>query len=167
VVALGGYPDSTAELVRGALQNSLVWRLQAGFRPFASHGFYVDLGYCLATLGGGATGDQIIAAAIGQSPPSSSHGREYAVRSTLHLLTVEIDWEWALLRDRLSLRAAIDGIFTVGSSTSMEPSFATSTPAEARLVQAFASFGERYLDGIYTAYVHTPVLSLAAGYRFF
>jgi len=167
VVALDGYPQTTADLIRDALQNSLIWRIQAGWRPFAAHGFYADLGYGLVTLGGGATGDQIIAAATGQSPTASTRGREYDIRSTLHMLTVEIGWEWSLWRDRISLRAAIGGAFTLGSLTSIRPQFTTSGPAEARLVQAFTSFGEGYLDGIYTSYVHTPVLSVAGGYRFF
>jgi hypothetical protein len=167
VVGLDAYPQTTADLIRAALENSLIWRLQAGWRPFDARGLYIDLGYSLVTLGGGATGDQIIAAATGNSPPSSSRGREYDIRSTLHMLIVEIGWEWSLWRDRLSLRAAIGGAFTVGASTAIDPVFATSGPAEARLVQAFTGFGEGYLDDTYTSYVHTPVISVAAGYRFF
>lgn len=166
VVSLDGYPQETADLVRAALQSSLVWRLQAGWRPFASRGFYADLGYCLVTLGGGATGDQIIAAATGQSLSSSTRGREYDMQSTLHVFTVEIGWQWLLWRDRLSLRAAVGGAFTVGASTAIAPQFST-TGLQERAVQTFTDFGERYLDEIYTAYVHTPVLTVTAGYRFF
>jgi hypothetical protein len=167
VVGLDGYPQSTADLIRAALENSLIWRLQAGWRPFAARGFYADLGYCLVTLGGGATGDQLIAAATGNSPPSGLTGRQYDIRSTLHMLIVEIGWEWSLWRDRLSLRAAIGGAFTMGASTSIDPAFTTSGPAQTRLVQAFTSFGENYLDETYTSYAHTPVISVAGGYRFF
>jgi len=167
VVALGGYPQSTADLISDALQNSLVWRLQVGWRPFASLGFYVDLGYGLATLGGGATGDQILAAALGQSAPANSGGRDYDIVSTIHLVMVEIGWQWSLWHDRISLRAAVGGAFTVAASTTITPQFSTTSALEGRLVEAFTTFGEDYLDDTYTTYVHTPVISVAAGYRFF
>jgi hypothetical protein len=167
VVAAGGYNDATADLIRAALRNSLIWRLQAGWRPLAARGLYFDLGYSLVTLGGGATGDQIVAAAIGQQPAGSKSGRPYDLASTLHMLVVEIGWEWSLLRDRLALRAAIGGAFTVGAKTRVEPAFTPASPADARAVAAFGAFAASYLDSTYRSYVHTPVITVGAGYRFF
>ena len=165
VVGLGGYNQSTADLVRTALQNSLVWRLHAGWRPFERLGLYVDVGYGLAALGGSAAGDQIISAATGRTVPTTG-GRQYDLSSTLHMVDVEIGWEWALW-GRLSLRAAVGGAFTLGASTSMTPKFPTGSALEARGVQAFTSFGAAYLDHTYTSYVHAPLVTVAVGYRFF
>lgn len=168
-IAAGGYDDTTAEVIGSALSESLVWRTHVGWRPFADYGLAFDAGYTLAALGGGLTGGALLAAVIGQEPPEPPGGasdRSYSVASALHLIDVEIGWEW-FVWEGLWLRAALGGSFTVASATTVEPDFDPQTPAGARAVSAFASFGEAYLDDIYTSYVHTVVISVGAGYRFF
>lgn len=67
------------------------------------------------------------------------------------MLVLEIGWEWSLWHDRVSLRAAAGGAFTVESSTVIEPQFATAGLLDARVVRVFTSFGEGYLDDTYTS----------------
>lgn len=165
VVAAGGYDQDTAALVRGSLQNSLVWRLHAGWRPFEGHGWYFEAGYALVALGGGLSAEEVVSLATGADPPDAEPARErrYKVSSTLHMIDVEVGWEWVLW-ERLALRAAVGFAGTLAAATDIRPDY---RPVAPRLVDAFTGESEAYLDGIYTGYVFTPVVSLAAGYRFF
>lgn len=164
LVGIEAYPQETADLVKSSLERSLVVRTHVGGRPLRRRGFYVELGHALVGLGGGSTGAEIVEAATGESVPSSDDGttRRFEVRSVLHMLDVELGWEWTVAR-RLRLRAAIGGAFTVASSTSIDPEYEPSAP---RLTEQFTAASEDYLDDIYTTYVHTPVVTFAAGYAF-
>lgn len=164
LVGIEAYPQETADLVRSSLEQSLVVRAHAGVRPWRCRGFYAEMGYGLVGLGGGSTGAEIIEAATGEPVPSSDDGttREFDVRSRLHLLDLELGWEWTVVR-RLRLRAALGGAFTLASSTAIEPEY---QPAVPRLTEQFTTASEQYLDDIFTTYVHTPVVTIAVGYAF-
>jgi hypothetical protein len=43
VVALGGYDNATAGLLKQTLSSSLIWRTHVGWRAW--HGFYLEAGY--------------------------------------------------------------------------------------------------------------------------
>lgn len=167
VVSIGGYSDATADLIKSALQSSFVWRTHVGYRPFASLGLYGEVGYGLVTLGGNATGSEIIAGVTGKTLPisesSGSPSRPFDITSTLHMLDVEIGYDWKVA-ERFELRAALGGAFTIAAKTRITPGYTPRTP---KLVDQFAAYGETYLDDTYTSYVFSPVLSLSAGYRFF
>lgn len=165
VVAMGGYSDATADLVRAALKSSLVWRTHVGFRPFERLGLYVEGGYGLVTLGGDATASQIVAGVTGKQPPATeqSGDKTYDAKATLHMVDAEVGWDFAVW-ERLSVRLAIGGAFTVASSTTIEPTYSPRAP---RLVQEFTAEGEKYLDDTFTSYVFTPVVGLGVGYLFF
>jgi hypothetical protein len=94
VVAVGGYDKKTADLVEGALNDSLVCRFHAGWRPFEDYGFYADAGYTLATLGGGVGSDMLYAVLVTQGglPPGVNVSQSYGVESTLHMLDMEVGW---------------------------------------------------------------------------
>lgn len=164
VVAAGGYDESTAELIRQSLKQSLVWRLHLGWRPFEDYGFYFEFGYGLVTLGGGVETEELIAAVTGSPPPRDdpTAERTYDVTSTLHMLDVEIGWQWRLW-EGLTLRAAVGFAGTLGAHSEVAPAY---RPVAQRAVGAFTRAAEKYLDDIYTTYVFTPVASLALGYRF-
>jgi hypothetical protein len=166
VVGLGGYDQKTADLIRAALGSSLLSRTHLGWRPFATYGFYFEVGYGLVALGGGLSREEILSAVTGRSAPQGEPGstRTYNVRSTLHMIDVELGWQWLFFGDRLTLRAALGFAGTLGSATSISPSYAPRAP---NLVREFTRAGEAYLDGIYTSYVFTPVVTVALGYRFF
>ncbi len=165
LVAIKAFDDATSALVKSALKSSLVWRTHVGIRPFARHGFVIDAGYGLVTLGGSATASELLAATTGQAPPEGDPGssRNFSLGSTLHMLDVEFGWEWLIL-ERLHLRAALGGAFTVGSSTSIEPDYRPRAPQATKI---YTTASEAYLDNIYTSYVFTPVISVGVGYRFF
>lgn len=169
VVAANGYDDATAEVIRGALSSSLVWRTHFGWRPFKRRGFYFEAGYGLVTLGGGVTAEDVLVVVTGSEPPPRRPGSrqlDYDVRSTLHMLDAEIGWRWLVWHDRIVIAAALGFSGTVAAKTAIEPRDA-SRLTESDPLQALADEGEAYLDGIYTKYVMTPVATVGVGYRFF
>ncbi|MBI4700951.1 MAG: hypothetical protein HY744_07285 [Deltaproteobacteria bacterium] len=170
VVAAGGYDESTAELVRGALSKSLVWRTQVGWRFHPDWGFYLDAGYALAALGGGVTGQDVLVLATGKPAPQEAGQKldklSFSVGSRLHLLVAEAGYEW-LLWDRLVIRAAAGFAGTVAAKTKAEAQFSTGRAKIDALITEFGNYGAAYLDDIYTSYVYTPTITVAAGYRFF
>jgi hypothetical protein len=162
LVGANVYSQSEGDLVRQALQSSLVVRLHAGMRPFSAHGFYFEVGYGLVSLGGGASTGQVIAAVTGRSAPSDpSTGQGYQVESHLHMLDAELGWQWFLGGD-VTLRAALGFAGTLGASTTIKPNFQPRAPAAQ---DAFTTYGANYLDDLYTSYVFSPVFTLALGFR--
>lgn len=164
--AAGWYGDTEANLIQTALRSSIVWRTHLGWRPFPREGFTVMAGYGLVALGGGASAQELIAGVTGAMipPGSGSSMFQYRVRSVLHMVDVELGWEWRFLRERLVLHTALGFAGTVAARTTITPDY---TPRAPQATAAFAAAGERYLDGLYTSYVFTPVLSIGLGYRFF
>lgn len=163
VVAAGGYDESTAELVEHSLQNSLVWRIHAGWRPFESLGLYFEVGYGIAALGGGINSEDILTLATGISPPSTepTRTRTYDISSTLHMIDAEIGWGFSLWRG-LTLRVALGFAGTMAASTSVEPAFPVIIP---QVVDGFTKPTEDYLNNIYTSYVFAPTLSVGLGWN--
>lgn len=162
----GWYTQSEADLIRIALQTSLVWRTHVGWRPFARHGFNVMAGYGLVALGGGASAQQLIAGITGQMPPgnnATAASATYAVSSTLHMIDVELGWEWRLLGEHLVVQAALGFAGTLASHTTITPQY---TPRYPQATATFANYGAAYLDDTLQSYVFTPTLSVFAGYRF-
>jgi hypothetical protein len=160
VIATGGYTEDTGDLIEAALSNSLIWRTHLGLRPFARLGLYGEVGYGLVALGGQATQAELIAGLTGYpAPPAEGEGKPLSVTSTLHMLDVEIGWEW-LLWKHWQLRAALGAAFTVSSSTTIEPDY---TPLFPRATETFTQYGEDYLDDVYTSYVFTPVVGVSFG----
>ncbi|MBU1623403.1 MAG: hypothetical protein KJ597_07575 [Nanoarchaeota archaeon] len=165
VIAFDGYNDATADLITQALNNSLILRFNAGLRPWADLGLYFDIGYTLVTLGGGVAGEDLFAAVTGITPPTNLTGDEhpYDVASTLHLVGFEVGWQWVFAQS-WTVRTALGAAFTVASNTTVEADFDPRFPS---LVEDFTAFSEAYLDDVYTSYVHTPVICVSVGYRFF
>lgn len=162
LVASGAYDRTTADLIRAALQESLVFRLHGGWRPLRRRGGYFELGYGLVGLGGGITGQQIIAAASGSTPPTdSSNSSGYDVRSILHMVDIELGWQWPVWRG-LTFRVALGCALTAWSSTEVTPK----NPSRFVAAQErFASSAEQYLDSTYRSYVFTPTFTFATGWR--
>ena len=164
-VALGGYNQQTAQLIQSSLSSSLVWRTHLGWRPFPRAGFVFDVGYGLVALGGGVNAADAIAAVAGKAITSAPSAAEYNVASTLQMIDADLGWEWRLFGDRLVIEAGLGFSATLGASTSATP---TTTTAHGQQVRDdFGDAAAKYLDGLYTSYVYTPVATVAAGYRFF
>ncbi|MBK8481943.1 MAG: hypothetical protein IPL40_12335 [Proteobacteria bacterium] len=165
LVGVKAYDRPTADLIAQSLGSSLIWRTHLGWRPFRKAGFYLEGGYGLVALGGGATAAELVAGLTGQPAPqeAAAGGQSFSVSSRLHMLDVEFGWSWRL-GPRWRLRAAVGGAFTVASRTRIEARFKPRAP---RAVEAFAAYGEAYLDDIYTSYVFTPVVGASVGYAIF
>lgn len=162
----GWYTQSEADLIRIALQTSFVWRTHLGWRPFERHGFVAMAGYGLVTLGGGASAQQLIAGITGQTLPGNNATvamATYGVTSTLHLIDIELGWEWRFLREHLVVQATLGFAGTVSSHSAIEAQY---SPRYPQATKAFTDYGAAYLDDILQSYVFTPVLSVFAGYRF-
>ncbi|MGB0592427.1 MAG: hypothetical protein ACPGU1_22305 [Myxococcota bacterium] len=162
---MGWYDQLTADLISAALENSLVWRLRASWRPLSDYGFYVGAGYSLATLGGGLSGAEVIAAASGVTLPDQVEGKlNFETAAAVHMLDAEVGWE-LLFFDHLLLRLALGGTFTVDAATTLEAGWQVSKPTQAK-VDELALAGELYLDDIITRYVHALTLTVALGWQF-
>jgi hypothetical protein len=167
MVAAHAYDADTASLVEAALKNSLVWRTQVGWRPFAAWGFFFQASYSLVTLGGDLTGSQAIAAATGRTLPAEASGRlDVDAKSTLHLLGLELGYRWLVL-DRLAVQLVLGGLGTFAASTNLALRNASATPRLASAMAPMLRAGEQYLDDTYRSYVFAGYLGLQVGYRFF
>lgn len=154
-VALGGYDEQVARLVELALDDSAVARFDLGWRPWAEHGFYFQLGYRYVTFGGQVEGLQI-ADLIGEELPDRARPYAYQVDASLHMLDLELGWQWflpwgILLRAGTGLAATFSSSATVDAVRTMDQYEDTAT---ARLNTIFANYG------------FSPLLTLAVGYRF-
>lgn len=158
------YPQATATLIEAVLQDSLIWRTHAGWRPFAKRGLYFELGYGLARVSGNSVGQEVVATAAGlDAPRDAGRALRFEASASLHMLDVEIGWVWALPAN-LQLRTAIGGAFTLASSATINREFDTVfTPAW----DAFEGAGERYLVDMFDTYAHTATLTVAIGYQIF
>jgi hypothetical protein len=162
VMALDGYDERTADVIRSSLDSSFVGRAHLGWRPLAGAGFYVEAGYGLVALGGGTSEDTLLALALGLELPEDP-GNRYDVDSTLHMLDAEIGWEW-WIAERLSLRLGVGAAATLDANSSVEPASAPRIPLVTNL---FTSLAEAQLDDVLEGYVHTPTVTVAVGWRVF
>lgn len=161
--SLDFYNQETADLIALVLKRSLVVRASLAWRPWETRGFYVEGGYSYVGLGGGASGQEVLAALTGQELARASADRNYDINSTLHLLNLDVGWRW-WLTDALSLRAAAGFIATVAANTQVKADF---EPTNAQLNANFERGVADFLDDTYTSYVFSPTLTVAIGYRFF
>ena len=164
-VATGAYTKTTAKVLRGALQRSLVWRLHAGWRPFPRRGLYLEAGYGLAALGGGLTSGDVLALITNNGSIANDGGTAFDVSAMLHMIDAEVGWQWQVLDDHLVLRAAIGYAGTLAAQARIEPTFNPGPLAP--IVNHWTRRAEDELESIATRYIHTPVVTLGVGYRFF
>lgn len=161
---VGWYDEFSADLIKAALEDALVWRLRAGWRPLPSQGLYGLAGYTLATLGGGLTGAELISVASGRDLPDGVEGtRRFDLGATVHLLDLEIGWEF--IYDALVLRTAVGAAFSVHASSDVEAGWDV-PPARQPAVDRFAIATQDWLDGLLEDDLHGVTASVAVGWRF-
>ncbi len=163
----GWYDQVTADLISASLENALIAQVSAGWKPSADRGFLVSAGYTLATLGGGLEGSEVLSAVTGIDSQLGGLGevdRTFDVASTVHLLQVELGWEFQL-DSGIQIRPGIGGIFTVDAQSDVEPTW-NPLPAFLESVNTLETASEEYLDETIERYVHSISLTLAVGYRF-
>ncbi len=161
LVGVNAYDQTTADLVKSALKASLVWRTHVGYRPFADRGFYAEAGYGLVTLGGGASGAQLIAGVTGYPAPASQGKVQFGIQSTLHMANVELGWEWTWL-EHFHVRAAVGGAFTFAANTAIH----NDANLNGKAMKSFEVNSAAYLDDLYRTYVFTPVVTFGMGGQF-
>jgi hypothetical protein len=165
---LGAINSFEQDLLKLAIQNSLVGRLAAGWRPFPKLGFEALLGYTLVTIGGGVSGTDVIAAYLQSKgstdmvPPNARH--DVPISTTLHDLDVTLGWRFLFLDDHLVLRATLGYMQCFTSSTGIQVS--SPRPAEQAAAAKINSEIQGFLNPYYTTYVKIPVVGVTAGYRF-
>lgn len=164
VVSAGGYTQDTADALVATLANSLVWRTHLGWRPW--RGLYVEIGYGVTFLGGGVTGETILALTTGTKPPqgSGAASRNYDARLTLHMLDVEIGYELFFFKRRLALRFSLGYAGVMGANTSVKRKFDVQNPVAWNL---FTDAMSHAITDAVKTYFHTVTISVGLGYRFF
>ena len=160
-VEAGAYDEETAKIVERSLRSSLVWRTHVGWRAW--RGLYVGAGYGLVGLGGSVAGEDLFTVATGTPPPAGEIGgnRKYSVKSMIHMADVEVGWEWRIRS--FAVRSAVGFAYTFDARTEVEPEY---RPLFPQVVERYEREMEAYLDSIYESYVHSPVLTISAGWTF-
>jgi hypothetical protein len=162
----GAYDATTSTLVRSTLQNSLVVRASAGFRPFANHGLEIMGGYTLASLGGGVSARQAVEAVSGITVPAEIPDAQIQLRTTIHSLHVSLGWRW-IVGDHFVVRASLAYLQSVGSSSSLAvPASVAALPGAAARVDQVSQAVDTTLNDAYAKYAKLPVVGLSLGYRF-
>jgi len=158
------YDERVGDLIEETLEQGVVWRTHVGWRPFKHAGFYVDAGYGLLALTGNTSPEEVLVALTGIEPPEEEGAldRRYDVRSTLHMVDVELGWRW-LVGEHLTARVGLGMGVTFSASSTVEPEFEPTQPTRTAV---FTGLAESYLDRTYEEYVHFPTLSLSLGYVF-
>lgn len=166
LVGAGAYPSSTADLLSAALDDALLWKIHAGWRPVRNHGFYIEAGYALATLGGGVGAEELITAASGQKPIKelALATKTYSVDATLHMIDAEVGWIWLVAGEAVSIRLAVGFTATLGAQARVTPRFVVPAAQRARM-DAWAREAETYIEKTCRSSVYTPTLGFGIGWR--
>ena len=167
VQAFDGYNDATAELIEIATRNALVVHLGARFRFVERLGLYASAGYTLATLGGAATGEELLEDVLGLEAPASADGsRSFDLGSTLHNLEFAFGWRF-LLPKQWTLRTELGLLWCASARANVSSDGPTGgSPAARPNPGAFERAAEAYLVETYETYVISPTLALWFGRRF-
>lgn len=157
----GVYPDEVSQLIREALDSSLVLRPSLGWRPFPALGLELAAGYTFLTLGGGLGPREVIESISGRNLPDETRN-EIPLHSTLHNLHLRAAWRF-LLAERWVLRASLEFMHCLASSSGID--YEARRPAGERVVQEVNAAIDAYLNAYYTEYVNVPLLGLSLAYR--
>lgn len=164
LVGAGAYDQQTGDLVSAALSSSLVWRAELGWRPFADLGGYIDVGYALATVGGELSLDEL-GDALDQPALTSINNLpgSYSLSGLLHMVTVELGWQWRI-DPGLTIRAAAGAAISVAANVEIEAGGST---AQNNRAAALVAAGEALAEQTLTKYAVTPMISLAVGWQIY
>ena len=167
------YNQQTADVVKTAINSSLVGRIHLGWRPWEAHGFYFDLGYGFAAFGGGNSLATYIARATGRMPPPEPDMQmsmnmdpsmnPYSVNSVLHMVDLEFGWSWKLFW-QIEARVAAGAAWTFASSSTITPAFPSKAPTSDQT--AYTKSVASYLDGMNKNAI-TPLITVGLGWRIF
>lgn len=161
MVKVEAYGDLTADLIGVALQDSLLWRTQVGWRPVADLGTYLDLQYTFMGLGGGLGSESLVVGGSELEPPPGGPTEDaFDIGAAVHLIGLEAGYTW-VFETGWTLRAGLGFELTVAADfdvRSREPG-----PGSEQIEKG----AKDYLDQVFVEWVNTPHVAMAAGYRFF
>lgn len=161
LVSEGAYSQDTASLIATILTRSFVWRLHVGWRPWAQHGAYFEIGYALTALGGVYAYDPSVERGTGVAQAFPNYG--YRTTATLHMLDLELGWMWQRWRG-LTVRTAVGFAGTVGADVTIaRGSSSRSLPSSDALTHAASAVIAEDLR----SHLFTPVVTLGIGWRIF
>jgi hypothetical protein len=110
---------AASPVVHAALHDAVVWRTHLGVKPWTRHGFYAGAGYGRVSFGGSATTADAVSALVDRTVPMGLGAMSLVhISSTVHMLDVEVGWEWRIAR-RLKLRTAVAAATTLAASSSI------------------------------------------------
>jgi hypothetical protein len=162
VEGFGGYDESVSTLISSAVERSVVVGVDVGWRPWPKEGFQFYAGYMGVFAGGGLTGTEALAAVSDAVPSVATSAIDVQLSTTIHLVKTGVSWElvWA---ERFVMRFDLGGAFTVGSRTTGE----LETSVGNRVTDAAIDELKVYLDDQIQSWVHSPLIGLSMGVRFF
>jgi hypothetical protein len=161
VQAFGGYDSAIGSLVNGALDDAVVVRASAGWRPFPSAGFEIYAGYTHISLNGSVAAADVAEVVGGdlEALVAAQQIGDVELSSRLHNFHVALGWRW-IAWDHLVIRALVGYTQTLGSSSSVE------VAGHPELDEVANPVVDEQLHAIFVEYVKLPMLGLSAGYRF-
>jgi hypothetical protein len=161
------YEQETADLVLASWRDALVWRLHVGWRPLSDLGLYVEAGYGLVTLGSLVAGGDLVTVLEDDVrdllDEEALRYERYDLASTLHMLDLEVGWRW-VFDNGWYVRVALGFAATLAGQTVIGPAEQRSESGQDAMIAAGV---KTHLNAIYRDHVHTPVISLSTGIRFF
>lgn len=173
ITGFGWYDDATAALIQAVLKDSLIVHPELGWRPVENAGFHFDVGYQMAGLGGSLSAVETVEALTGNDLPAeaSEAAIDLQAAATDHMLTVNLGWEF-VIKDRLIIDTGLGGAFSMSASSELTPNLNTGRTGpgyDAMLAELDETMGEgeTLLNETLTKYVHSPMIRIAVGYRFF
>jgi hypothetical protein len=154
-VGLGAYDAATGQMIKTALRGSLVWRLQAGIRPWKDAHWYFEAGYCSVLLGGSVATPGSVATFL--RPPASGIPipPSYTIDAKVHMASVEVGYEHDYA-NHVQVRVAFgfSGAFAADVTVQM-PGFGSNE---------YVHRVEDSLAGLLRSYSFTPTLTLSGGF---
>lgn len=166
LVSTGTYDAEQAEIVADSLSSSFTTGIGIGWRPLVREGFHFDAGYRYVSLGGESTREDLLFSAAGINRPidlPSSEEREWDVRSSLHMVSVNLGWEFVPI-EHFTIRIRLGGAFTVAASSRITPAF-DARAIDEEVLRAVANPSEEWLRENLERYGHIPSIGLDIGYR--
>lgn len=160
--AYDAYDDTTGDIIRHSLRNSLILRPSIGWRPFEHAGFEVMAGYTRMILGGGVSAREVVEAISGENLDNIDADVNIPLRTTMNAFHASLGWRWRLT-DHLVLRASVGYLQAFSSNTSVR----INVPPQLRDELATLNRAlDAYVDDITKSYIKTPTASLFLAFRF-
>lgn len=147
-----------SELLRTALERSLVARGFVAWSPFRNRGLYLAAGYSFVSFGGDLTSAEVLARTLG--PIDDPIDGLVKLDAALHGIHGEVGYRF--FAGPVIFRLSLGFTGTVATSTSLT----VDSEVGQRDAQAFADRGAELLGGVLGQHAMMPTLGLGIGYDF-